>query len=490
MNSCHAFRICPGLTKTKMASIPTGGGPESTYTPGPHDKRAFITLTFLFFMWGFITCLNDILIPFLKAEFQLDYAQAMLVQFAFFGAYFIGSLIYFLVSLASGDPITKIGYKNGILIGLALAATACFTFWLAAEYQKFGFFLGALFGLGLGLTLLQIACNPYVSLLGPPETSSSRLNLAQALNSFGTTIAPLIGGFFILEYFAKIYQGVDAVKIPYLVLGGLFAGIAFLIKASPIPAFEVHEEKLNPNGIFQFRHLLLGAVAIFAYVGGEVTIGSFIVNYLGEANIASLPQQIAKTYLAFYWGGAMIGRFLGAISLSQLSSGKKALYMFLTSAATFGLVLFAANLENGLTFDQVLPFTGFLVLNYLAFLACQSKAGLTTSIFAALVMGLLYFVAFGNGVLAMWCILSIGLFNSVMWSNIFTLAIKDLGKYSSQGSSLLVMAILGGALVPYIQGWLADKNGIQSSFLVPIFCYAYIFYYGIWGSKVKKAEQG
>jgi FHS family L-fucose permease-like MFS transporter len=468
-----------------MASISTGGAQETAYQPGPHDRRAFTTLTFLFFMWGFITCLNDILIPFLKAQFSLDYAQAMLVQFAFFGAYFVGSLIYFIISLASGDPISKIGYKNGILIGLALAALACFTFWLAAEYQKFGFFLGALFGLGLGLTLLQIACNPYVSLLGPPETSSARLNLAQALNSFGTTIAPLIGGYFILEYFAKIHQGVDAVKIPYLVLGGFFASIAFLIKSTPIPAFEVHEEKLDPKGIFKFRHLLLGALAIFMYVGGEVTIGSFIVNYLGDAQIASLSQQMAKTYLAFYWGGAMIGRFLGAISLSQLPTAKKALYMLLTSGLTFGVVLLAAFLENGLTFEQVLPFTGFLVLNYVAFLACQSKAGFTTSVFAAMVLGLLYFVAFGNGHLAMWCILSIGLFNSVMWSNIFTLAIKDLGKYSSQGSSLLVMAILGGALVPYIQGWFADSNGIQASFVVPMFCYAYIFYYGIWGSKVK-----
>jgi FHS family L-fucose permease-like MFS transporter len=452
------------------------------------NRTALIVLTSLFFMWGFITCMNDILIPFLKKAFELDRTQSMLVQFSFFIAYFIGALIYFLVSAKTGDPINKIGYKNGIIAGLFISAIGCLMFYPAADLQIFGLFLAALFVLALGFTLLQIAANPYVAILGKPETASSRLNLSQGFNSFGTTIAPIFGGYLVFHYFAKWGEplinkagqpiltdvgdpiSAQGVQLPYLIFAGIFLLLAVLIKYTKLPKLEGIESIEKGAGALKYRHLVLGIIAIFMYVGGEVSIGSVLINYMNES--VGFPEMTAKSFLAFYWGGAMIGRFLGAISLSSMANNyRKFLIMIGIAFLTF----------------LILPFIGFMVLNLLAFLIGRSLPARTLLVFSLFVIALLITTLLTGGMVAIWTVISIGLFNSIMWSNIFTLAIKDLGKYTSQGSSLLVMAILGAAIIPLLQGAVADSmDGYHYSFFVPIICYIYLAFYGWKGHIVKK----
>ena len=468
---------------------------------------ALIVLTSLFFMWGFITCMNDILIPFLRKMFDLNRFQSMMVQFAFFAAYFVGSVIYFVISARKGDPISKIGYKNGLIAGLIISALASLMFYPAAQFHLFGLFLAALFVLALGFTLLQIAANPYVALLGSPETASSRLNLSQAFNSLGTTLAPILGGYLVFHYFARmgtplygaggkliLTDGGDplsilGVQLPYLIFALVFLLLALLIKFTPLPRFTGDATIQKGAGALKYRHLVLGMVAIFMYVGAEVSIGSSFINYAHELN--GFTEMQAKNFLAFYWGGAMIGRFLGAISLSQMRQVKKYGLMLLTSLLTFLLIYGIIYLESGesFPFQKVLPFLLFLLLNYVGFIFGKSLPGRTLAIFAFIVIGLLVTTLLTHGMVALWTIVGIGLFNSIMWSNIFTLAIKDLKSYTAQGSSLLVMMILGGALIPLLQGAVADfLNGYHYSYFVPILSYLYIFYYGWKGHIIQDKE--
>ena len=460
-------------------------------------------LTTLFFMWGFITCMNDILIPFLKKVFDLNYAQAMLVQFSFFGAYFVGSFLYFIISITAGDPIQRIGYKKGIIGGLIVSAVACFMFYPAAQIKVYGVFLAALFILGLGFTLLQIAANPYVAILGRPETSSSRLNLSQAMNSFGTTIAPIIGGYLVFHFFTNTNHpltnaagnpvltdtgaslSANGVIIPYLVFSGIFFLMAVFFALIRLPDMTSAAKPGRGAGALRYRQLVLGMIAIFLYVGGEVSVGSVLINYMKE--LMGYPEMEAKWFLAFYWGGAMIGRFLGAISLSGIRNNtRKYLIMFVAALLASGVIYAAVFIEGGLDFRRILPFFILLALNFGAFMIGKSLPHRTLSVFAVVVIGLLITTIFGSGEVAKWAVIGIGLFNSIMWSNIFTLAISGLGKHTSQGSSLLVMAILGGAILPYIQGSLADITGIQLSFVIPVISYIYIAFYGINGYKPSK----
>jgi FHS family L-fucose permease-like MFS transporter len=450
----------------------------------------FITITTLFFMWGFLTCMNDVLIPHLKELFHLSYLQSMLVQFVFFGAYFIGSVIYFVISYFKGDPINKIGYKNGMLLGLVIAAIGCFLFFPAARFSSYGLFLAALFMLGLGFTLLQIAANPYVSLLGKPEGASSRLNLSQAFNSLGTTIAPIIGGFLIFEFFAvngKITA--EATEVPYIIFTGVFLLLAALLYKIKLPDFRSEEVVEQGLGALKFPQLKLGIAAIFFYVGGEVCIGSFIINFLALDEIMGLSEAVGKNYLALYWGGAMIGRFLGAISLNQNINGlKKGMYMIVTAGAVFLLILGIVDLS----FNQIYVFLILIGVNLIGFFIGKAAPARTLSFFALISAALILLTIFSTGATAMWAILGVGLFNSIMWSNIFTLSIHGLGKYTSQGSSLLVMAILGGALLPLLQGAMADVIGIHYSFFIPVISYLYIAFFGFYCSAklgLVKAEQ-
>jgi FHS family L-fucose permease-like MFS transporter len=448
---------------------------SSTTVKRSSSTVPLITMIFLFFMWGFITCMNDILIPHLKALFHLNFKQSMLVQFAFFGAYFIGSLIYFMVSYYKGDPVNKIGYKKAIIAGILLSAVGCCLFYPAASYSIYGVFLTALFVLGLGFTILQITANAYVTLLGDEESASSRLNLTQAFNSFGTTIAPVLGGHLIFTLFlvdGKITA--DSTRIPYLIFAGILVFLAIIISRVKLPSFSTDETIEKGLGALKFKHLKMGVFGIFCYVGAEVGIGSLLISFMAQEDIVHLPEAISKNYLSLYWGGAMIGRFLGAISLSELPRAKKLIYMILTAAAVYLLIFSIVDL----TFAQTSFFLIFIVLNILAFLIGKSAPARTLVIFAGVNMILLVVSVLSKGPMALYPLLGIGLFNSIMFSNIYTLAISGLGKYVSQGSSLLIMAILGGAVLPLLQGTLADSMGIQNSFIVPGACYFYILIFG------------
>lgn len=418
---------------TLSNSIAAGSIPAAEATaPG---RLVLPTITALFFIWGFLTSLNDILVPHLRGVFDLNYAQAALVQFTFFGA-------YFLTALPWGKLITRIGYKRGIVVGLLVAGVGALLFYPAAGMLSYGIFLGALFVLASGITLLQVAANPYVAVLGAPQTASSRLNLTQAFNSLGTTLAPIFGGLFIIGA-AVVGAGASdverlatakTVQGPYLGLAATLFVLALAMAVARLPRITGDSDAIGVTNeeewksAWRVRHLVLGAVAIFVYVGAEVSIGSFLINFLGEPNIAGLSESTAAHYVAYYWGGAMLGRFIGSALMRRFDPGRM-LALFATVAAM-------------LTMTAVVT----------------------------------------DGAIAMWAILAVGLFNSIMFPTIFTLAIRGLGRLTGEGSSILVMAVVGGALVPVAHGALADRLGLQVAFVLPALCYLYIVYYGRSGS--------
>jgi FHS family L-fucose permease-like MFS transporter len=443
-----------------------------------NNRFSFAVVTTLFFIWGFITCMNDILIPYLKKVFELTYAEAMLVQSAFFAAYFIGSLVYFLISAYAGDPINKIGYKNGMIAGLVTASLGLALFYPAAQFHAYGFFLAALFVLGLGFTILQIAANPYVAILGDASTASGRLNLAQGFNSFGTTIAPVIGGYLIFElFFSKDNAAADAVKVPYVIFSVIVLLVALVIGFTKLPAFTNHEKVEHATGALGFPQLSLGVIAIFMYVGGEVCIGSMMTNFVGLKEIADLPPARASVYVALYWGGLMIGRFTGSAALSDLSKRTKIILAFIIPAVVYPFLVFIFYIK-GFDINEVLPYIPFLFLLALGFIVAKFHPARTLMLFAFINIALIFISINTTGKVALFTIVAAGLFNSIMWSNIFTLAIHGLGKYTSQGSSLLVMGILGAAVMPWVQGFTADHIGVHPSYIVPLLCFIYLAFYG------------
>ena len=393
---------------------------------------ALVVLTTLFFMMGFITCMNDILIPHLKDIFDLTYVQAMLIQFCFFTAYAI-------MSIPMGYLVGKIGYKNGVIGGFLLTAIGCLLFYPAAGSHSYATFLGALFILASGVTLLQVAGNPYVTLLSKPGKESATLTLVQAFNSLGTTIAPQIGAFLILadatQTVSKAEQ-ISSVQIPYLGLAGLLIILAVFVKMIRLPdARKIAEEESEHNhdgkhNVWQYRHLVFGAAGIFCYVGAEVSIGSLLVSVLGY--LKGLDHASAAKYLSFYWGGAMVGRFLGSAIMAKIAPNR-----------------------------------------YLAFNATAAVA----------LLGVAMLAGKASADIAMWALLAIGFFNSIMFPTIFSLATKGLGRFTSSASGVLCTAIVGGAIVPVVQGWAADTYGLMISFVVSAICYVYIVFFAIKGYK-------
>jgi len=398
---------------------------DHSFQHGSSNHRfSLVSLTSLFFMWGFITCLNDILIPYLKGMFDLNYTQAMLIQFCFFGAYFI-------VSLPAGAIVGKLGYKMGIVLGLSIASVGCFLFYPAAEIGVYALFLLALFVLATGITILQVSANPYVSALGPSKTASSRLTMTQAFNALGTTIAPFFGAWLIFSG-AEHVDSTDAsaVQMPYIAIAVTLIVLAVIFTWLKLPDLgKSKHTQISPSKAWQFKHLRLGALGIFLYVGAEVAIGSFLVNFLSEPSIAGISESEAVKYIAYYWGGAMVGRFIGAIVMQHIAANK------------------------------------VLAVN-----------GLSAILLVAVAM-------LFDGSIAMWAILLVGLFNSIMFPTIFSLAINQLGEATSHGAGVLCLAIVGGAILPLIQGVLADTVGVQQSFILPVFCYVFIVYYGMLGSR-------
>jgi len=417
----------PAPTITRAQATPATG-------PTPRYTSALSAVTTLFFLWGFITCLNDILIPYLKAIFQLSFAQANLINLCFFGA-------YFLVSIPAGKLVARLGYKKGMLLGFVIAAVGAFLFYPAAAQRIYGLFLGALFVLASGITLLQVAANPYVAILGPPESASSRLSLTQAFNSLGTTLAPLLGSALILSRLPKLDNATTAasidsgaVQLPYLIIGVMLLLISLVLSRINLPVIAHVADDDETTGAqhhsaWQYRHLLLGVVGIFMYVGAEVAIGSHIVSYLALPSVLGLDPTAAGNKVAYYWGSAMVGRFAGAYLLNKISPAK---LLAFTGLGAVALILLSIN---------------------------------TT------------------GPLAMWSLLAVGLMNSVMYPTIFTLAVAGLGRHTEEGSGLLCTAIVGGALVPMLFGAIADHSGLRLALLLPIVCYTYIMWYGLRGSR-------
>ena len=433
------------MATKEISSINT----KSVMTPADANySRPLAIVTTLFFMWGFLTCLNDILVPHLKSIFDLTYARVMLIQFAFFSA-------YFLFSLPWSRIVNRIGYQRTMVAGLLTMAAGAFLFIPAAVAVSFPLFLTALMVLAAGITGLQVAANPYVVVLGKPQTASSRLDLTQAFNSLGTTVAPKLGGLLILaasplamEQLRQLtpqalqaYRASEAasVKLPYTVIAVALLLLAVVIGASKLPEIETAARRTGErvqDSIWRHPSLLFGALAIFTYVGAEVSIGSFLVNYLGLPGIAGMPAKVAAGYVSFYWGGAMIGRFLGAPVLRRIKAG-----------------------------------------NVLALCAIAAAALVATSMIA-------------GGHTAMWAILAVGLFNSIMFPTIFSLGVAELGPLTGNGSGLLNMAIVGGAVLPVIQGVIADHFGLHHAFVLPVICYLYILFYALSGAKPNSERYG
>src|SRR6202165_1918785 len=411
------------------------------------------TVTTLFFMWGFLTCLNDILVPHLKSIFDLTYARVMLIQFAFFGAYFI-------FSIPSAKIIDWIGYQRSMVVGLLTMGVGAFLFVPAASVPSYPLFLIALIVLAAGITCLQVAANPYVTVLGRSQTASSRLNLTQAFNSLGTFLAPFFGGLLILSAAPKSMDDIRAmapdvlqayrlheaatVKTPYVGLGIALVVLAVAIGSFELPTIEHAQHKVGEkvnDSIWNHPNLIFGAIAIFVYVGGEVSIGSFLVNYFGQPEIGGLTEKIAASYVAFYWGGAMVGRFIGSALLQKVST------------------------------------RGLLGICAVCAAALVAISMLTTGHFA------------------MYSIILVGFFNSIMFPSIFTLGVAELGPLTGDGSGVMIMAIVGGAAIPWIVGKMGDfinaksyggaiwGQGLHYALIVPLCCYLYILFFAVSGSK-------
>jgi MFS transporter, FHS family, L-fucose permease len=489
----------------------------STASPGTGQSygAALATVTTLFFMWGFLTCLNDILVPHLKSIFDLNYAKVMLIQFAFFGAYFI-------FSIPSAKVIDWMGYQRSMVAGLLTMGLGAFLFVPAASVPSYPLFLAALIVLAAGITCLQVAANPYVTVLGKPETASSRLNLTQAFNSLGTFLAPFFGSLLILSAAPKTIDEIRAlapdalqayrlheaatVKTPYVGLGIALVVLAIAIGSFKLPKIEHAQHKVGEkvnDSIWRHPNLIFGAIAIFVYVGAEVSIGSFLVNYFNQPEIGGLTEKLGASFVAFYWGGAMLGRFIG----SNFLGGAKAKYMALVTAISIGLILLSYPLQRSLppgyqpgvpnlTWLEWLVVAGRPLFALVAIAtaaiammaalrggSAKANTGILLGICAISTSALVAVSMLSTGQVAMWSIILVGFFNSIMFPSIFTLGVAELGPLTGDGSGVMIMAIVGGAIIPLAQGWIADHIGIHHAFFLPVICYLYILFFALSGSK-------
>lgn len=399
---------------------PTGQN-QSNYTP------ALVSLAVLYFMMGFITCLNDTLVPFFKKGFNLSYAQSSLVQFYFF-------LTYGVMSIPAGKIVEKVGYKTGMVLGFGVAALGAMLFYPASIFHQYALFLAALFIIAIGIVLLQVAANPYITILGPSETASSRLTLIQGVGSMGTTVAPLFGAAFILAPLATTSS--DAVRYPYLGIAALLACIALVVGQLRLPALKPGADASSDSekvgrGALGFRNLRFGIWGIFCYVGAEVSIGTFLTNYI--ADTLRISENEANSFVAFYWGSMLVGRFMGAFLLKAVKPS-------------------------------------------VSLMSC-----------AMLAIGLVSFSISTTGYVAVWAMIAVGLCNSVMFAIIFSLSVNGLGRFTTQASGLLSTAITGGAVVSFGQGLLIDRYTWPVAFLLPILCYAYIVFYSLNGYRATPA---
>jgi FHS family L-fucose permease-like MFS transporter len=401
------------------------GQEKRNYTP------ALVSLGILYFMMGLITCLNDTLVPFFKKGFTLTYSQSSLVQFYFF-------LTYGIMSIPAGNIVDRIGYKNGMVVGFAIAAFGAILFFPASVFHQYALFLAALFIVAIGIVMLQVAANPYVTVLGPAKTASSRLALVQGVGSVGTTVAPVIGAYFILSKLSESQASSAAVRVPYLVIAAVLIIIALVVFRLKLPVIKSQGSTLksgssHAKSVFAFRNLNLGVIAIFLYVGAEVSIGTFLTNYISDA--LHIEIKDANNYVAFYWASMVVGRLIGAVVLKA------------------------------------------------------AKPSLVLSICATLAAGLVVLSVSTHGQLAVWSMIMIGLFNSIMFAVIFSLSVNGLGNFTTKASGILSTAIAGGAVISFSQGLLKDHFTWPVAFMLPLLCYLYILFYGLSGYKSKYANQ-
>ncbi|PSJ40678.1 sugar MFS transporter [Allosphingosinicella deserti] len=427
-----------------MAMAPTST-PTGTTKPGNGEtyRAALILLASLFFMWGFITVINNTLLPHLRSVFDLNYTQTTLIESVWFIAYFVAAI-------PSAKLIERVGYKRSLVIGLSIMAVGALGMTLAASIPSYGVTLAMLFVIAAGITLLQVAANPYVAVVGSPETASSRLNLVQAMNSAGTMLAPSFGAYLILGRSvggtsaegavltdAERLADAQSVILPYVLVAAVLVVLAVVIARFKLPDMgaagrRVAAEERKHHSLWRHRNLVFGVPAIFIYLIAEIGVANLFVNFVSQRDIANITHEQAGHYLTFLWGGMMVGRFLGS-AIMQKVAAEKVLAAF--SIGAFVVMLIA-------TFTQ--------------------------------------------GHTAMWALISVGLFHSIMFPTIFTLGIRGLGPLTEEGSGLLIMAIAGGALV-IVQGWLADRYGLQMSFLLTAVCELYVLFYALWGAKPTNA---
>ena len=423
----------PSGTNMGGATATATGGARASYGP------ALTLLASLFFMWGFITVINNTLLPHLRSVFELDYTQTTLIESVWF-------IAYFFASIPSAKLIQRIGYQKSIVVGLIVMALGALMMIPAARLPSSGMVLTALFVIASGITLLHVAANPYVAVIGPPETGSSHLNLVQAFNSLGTTLAPLFAGYLILGRSkggtaeagvqltaAERYADAQSVILPYIIVAVVLVGLAFVIARFPLPAIGQATQRASREdraglSLWKHRNLVFGVPAIFIYLIAEIGVANLFINFVSQPDIAAITHEQASRYLAILWGGMMVGRFLGSFLMRSIPAE--------TVLAAFSVGAFLTMLVT----------------------------------------------TFSTGPVAMWALILVGLFHSIMFPTIFTLGIRGLGPLTEEGSGLLIMAIAGGALV-VVQGWLADRYGLQWSFLLTAACELYVLFYALWGAK-------
>ncbi|KFC23172.1 MFS transporter [Epilithonimonas lactis] len=449
----------------------------------------FIPLVTVFFFWGFVAASNDILIPVFKKAFDLTQGQSQLVSVAFYIAYTVGSIIYMLISLAIGkDLVNKIGYKNGLALGLTISALGTLLFYPAANLQSFPLMLAGLFTVALGFSLQQTVANPLAIALGPITTGSQRLTLAGGINNLGTTIGPLIVSFAIFGSAASenTNMSIESVKIPYLVLGVAFLAVAILLKLSSLPEHPATieetatEEGGAKNSALKYPQLLLGMLAIFIYVGVEVSTASNLPAYMetivnSQTGVLYTLQEVSP-FISLYWASLMIGRWTGAVEAFTDNMSLQKILRFVAPYLAFGVFL----LVNAVAKHDLSPFYvyGLIILVLIgADMASKGNPARMLLIFSALGIIAITIGMFTDGIVSIYAFTSVGLFCSTLWPCIFTLAVSGLGKHTSQGSSFLIMMIMGGGIVSWLQGVVSESIGIQHSYIVGILCFAYLAFY-------------
>lgn len=448
-------------------------------------NSGFITIITVFFFWGFVAASNGILIPLFKAKFDLTQFQSQLVDFTFYAAYFVGSIIYFILSEFYGDPLNKIGYKKGLVYGLILSSIGALMFIPAANNNSYPLLLLALFVIGLGFALQQIVANPFVANYGDKTHGAHRLSLAGGINSFGTTIGPVLLGYTLFGSFETPKpetMGIESVKAPALILFALFVLCATLIQFSQLPKVNSEENSTRDFKLTEHPQLMLGMLGIFLYVGVEVTIQSNLGALLELPEIKGIDHTLISPYISLYWGSLMIGRWTGAITVFKPTKLARLALMILVPMVAFALI-FVVNRLVGHDTSDFMAYLPFVFVAILLFIISGEDAAKTLMLLAGTATLMMLLGLFSHGTLALLAFTSGGLFCSVMWPCIFTLSISRLGKYTNQGSSLLIMMILGGGLVPLFQGYLADRIGIHQSYFIPVICFAYLTWFGFYMRK-------